>query len=260
LLKLGRLYNISLENPEEIANAFNNYYIKITTKLNNKASMMLNNLKLDDIEPIVTIPVSEVEVRSIIKSIKSKGTSGYEGISSKILKQCASTVIKPLTYICNLSLTIGTFLERCKPAIVTPIYKKGNHSEMTCILTTNYLEGPRKSYAQQIVSAHCLKQVVNSLQFGFQKNVRIEDAIFFLLDNILTPLDHHKRVGGIFCDLTKAFDCVNHDILLHKLQYYGVRGNSLSWFKSYLAKKKRSRRFAYQLTFLIRKHPLAGKR
>ena len=75
-------------------------------------------------------------------------------------------------------------------------------------------------------------------QFGFQKKVCIEDAIFFLLDNIITPLDHRKCVGGIFCDLTKAFDCVNHDILLHKLQYYGVRGNSLLWFKSYLANRK----------------------
>jgi hypothetical protein len=91
---------------------------------------MLNNLKLDDIEPMVTIPVSEVEVRSIIKSLKSKGTPGYDGISSKILKQCASTVIKPLTYICNLSLITETSPERCKLAIVRPIYKKGNHSEM----------------------------------------------------------------------------------------------------------------------------------
>jgi len=86
-----------------------------------KASMMLNNLKLDNIEPMVTIPVTEAEVRSIIKSLKSKGTSGYDGISSKILKQCASTVIKPLIYMCNLSLTTGTFPERCKPAIVRPI-------------------------------------------------------------------------------------------------------------------------------------------
>jgi len=71
--------------------------------------MMLHNLKLDDIKPMVTIPVTEVEVRSIIKSLKSKGMSGYDGISSKILKQCARTVIKPLTYICNLSLTTGLF-------------------------------------------------------------------------------------------------------------------------------------------------------
>ena len=92
--------------------------------------MLLNNLKLEDIESMVTIPVSEVEVMSIIKSLKSKETSGYDGISSKILKQCASTVIKPLTFICNLSLTTGTFPERCKLAIVRPIYKKGNQTEM----------------------------------------------------------------------------------------------------------------------------------
>jgi hypothetical protein len=79
--------------------------MNITTKLNNKhsdgkkACMMLNNLKLDGIEPMVTIPVSEADVSSIIKSLKSKEISGYDGISSKILKQCASTVIKPLTYI-----------------------------------------------------------------------------------------------------------------------------------------------------------------
>jgi hypothetical protein len=79
---------------------------------------------------MVTIPVSEVEVMSIIKSIKSKETSGYDGISRKILKQCANTIIKPLTYICNLSLTTGTFPERCKLAIVIPIYKKGNHAEL----------------------------------------------------------------------------------------------------------------------------------
>ena len=45
-------------------------------------------------------------------------------------------------------------------------------------------------------------------------------------------------MGGIFCDLSKAFDCSNHDNLLNKFQYYGVRGNSLSWFKPYLAKRK----------------------
>jgi hypothetical protein len=131
-----KIDNVSIGNSGEIANAFNNYYIKITPKLNNKhsngkkASMMLNSLKLDGIEPMVTIPVSEVEVRSIIKSLKLKGISGYYGITSKTLKQCASTVIKPLTYICNLSLTTGTFPKRCKPAIVRPIYKKGNHSEI----------------------------------------------------------------------------------------------------------------------------------
>jgi hypothetical protein len=75
-------------------------------------------------------------------------------------------------------------------------------------------------------------------QFGFQKKVCIEDAIFFLLDNILTSLDQRKSVGGIFCDPSKVFDCVNHNILLNKLRYYGVRGPYFAWFKSYLANRK----------------------
>ena len=239
--------NVLLQNPKEIANAFNNYYVNITTKLNikhsdvHKASMLLNNLKLGKTEQMVTIPITEVEVMNIIKSLKSKGTSGYDGISSKILKQCVHTVIKPFTYICNLSLTTGVFPERCKPAIIRPIYKKGDHSEINNYRPISLL--PTISNILEKVLLNRLSQhfesnnLLTSSQYGFWKNVHIDDAIFFLLD-IIIPLDQHKCMGGIFCDLTKAFDCVDHDILLNKLQYYGVRGVCLSWFQSYLAKRK----------------------
>jgi len=80
--------------------------------------------------------------------------------------------------------------------------------------------------------------ILTSAQFGFQKDVHIDDAVFSLLNNIITLLDQRKHVGGIFCDLTKAFDCVNHKILLNKLHYYGIRGTCFSWFKSHLENKK----------------------
>jgi hypothetical protein len=75
-------------------------------------------------------------------------------------------------------------------------------------------------------------------QFGFRKGVHIENAIFTLIDNILTSLNQQQQVGGIFCDLTKAFDCVNHNVLLNKLHYNGIRGKCHCWFKSHLENRK----------------------
>jgi hypothetical protein len=80
--------------------------------------------------------------------------------------------------------------------------------------------------------------ILTTAQFGFQKDVHINDAVFSLLNNILNSLDQRKHVGGIFCDLTIVFHCVNHKILLNKLQYYGIRGTCLSCFKSYLENRK----------------------
>jgi hypothetical protein len=73
--------------------------------------------------------------------------------------------------------------------------------------------------------------ILTPAQFGFRKDIHINDAVFSLLKNILNSLDQRKHVGGIFCDLTKAFDCVTYKILLNKLKYYGIRGTCLSWFK-----------------------------
>jgi len=189
-----------------------------------------------------TIPVSEAEVNSIIKSLNPKNTAGYDGISRKILKQCAHLISKPLTYICNSSLTTGIFPERCKFAIVRPIYKKGGRNEMN-----NYRPISLLTTSSKILETIMYKRLVQHLesnnklttaQFGFQKDVHIEDAVFFLLNNIITLLDQRQHVGGILCDLTKAFNCVNHNTLLNKLHYYGIRGTCFSWFKSYLENRR----------------------
>ena len=75
-------------------------------------------------------------------------------------------------------------------------------------------------------------------QYGFRKGISIDNAIFNLTDKILTSLDHRQQVGGIFCDFSKAFDCMDHDILLDKMHYYGVQGISHQWFRSYLENRK----------------------
>ena len=148
----------------------------------------------------------------------------------------------PLTFIINCSLTTGIFPERCKLAIVRPIHKNGNKNEMNnyrpiSLLTTISKIFERVMY-NRLVHHFESNNYLTTVQYGFQKELHIENAVFSLLNRITTLLDKRQHVGGIFCDLTKAFDCVNHNILLHKLQYYGIKGNSLSWIKSYLGNRK----------------------
>jgi hypothetical protein len=133
-------------------------------------------------------------------------------------------------------------LLRCKLAVIRPIYKKGRsddlHNYRPISLLTAISKILETIMLRRLVQHLDTNKILTSVQFGFRKDANINDAIFFLLNNILISLDQHKHVGGIFCDLTKAFDCVNHKILLTKLHYYSVRGLCLSWFKYYLENRK----------------------
>jgi len=113
-----------LSDNKEIANAFNKFYIQVAKNLINEltstyiASLLLRKIKFDNITEMKVIPFSEVEIKYTVISLVSENSAGYDGISNKILKHFMNCINKPLTYICNLSLTTGIFLERCKCAIV----------------------------------------------------------------------------------------------------------------------------------------------
>jgi len=76
--------------------------------------------------------------------------------------------------------------------------------------------------------------VLNKHQYGFQSEVSTENALYILLNEILTALNNKQMVGGIFCGLHKAFDCINHAVLLEKMKFYGVSGKFYNLVKSYL--------------------------
>ena len=76
------------------------------------------------------------------------------------------------------------------------------------------------------------------MQFGFRTGSSTTHALVSIVENIRTTLDNNKFGCGIFIDLKKAFDTVNHDILLEKLEHYGIRGTAAQWFKSYLTERR----------------------
>jgi hypothetical protein len=76
--------------------------------------------------------------------------------------------------------------------------------------------------------------ILSNEQFGFRHALSTENASYHLINNILTALNNKLLVRGIFCDLHKAFDSVNYDILLFKMEFYGILGTSYKLIKSYL--------------------------
>ena len=106
-----------------------------------------------------------------------------------------------------------------------------------CRVRVLFDSGSNKSFVTTSVK-ECINPKSNSLQFGFQENHSIDHALVSLTEAIRNTLDNKRFGCGIFIDLQKAFDTVNHEILLSKLEHYGVRGCALEWFRSYLSDRK----------------------
>ena len=136
----------------------------------------------------------------------------------------------------------GVFPSQLKLAKVIPVHKKGNKNDITnyrpiSILScfSKIFETVIKSRLNKFLSAHNL---ISSSQHGFQKNKCTETALFDFVSNISATLNNRKPVIGLFIDLSKAFDTLDHKLLLHKLYNYGVRGVAHKWVSSYLKDRR----------------------
>ena len=99
---------------------------------------------------------------------------------------------------------------------------------------------PRVLYAQTTIHiSNCMQYILlNTNQFGFRKKYNTVDAITKFISDATQYLDQKDSILAIYCDLSKAFDTIDHSVLLKKLQYYGIRGQALEWFRSYLSNRK----------------------
>ena len=149
---------------------------------------------------------------------------------------------KAITLIVNQSFNTGIFPDKLKYAKVIPIYKKGDNTKLDkyrpiSILPTvsNILE---KVIFDQLYAHFHQNNLLYSSQYGFKKKHSTELAVLELVDRITQELDKGHTPINIFLDLSKAFDTLDHDILLHKLSYYGIKNSALDLFKSYLSNRK----------------------
>lgn len=233
-----------------IANAFNDYYIKMGDKLNSEQNVKSTTSPLiyltkhfkNDFPKIQTVRTKPNEIKNIIKKLKVKNSCGYDGLSSKIVKYCTSELCRPLSTICNNILGTGIFPDRLKFAMVFPLYKKGDKYKMgnyrPISLLTTFSKIFEKVIYKRIYNHINKLKILSPMQFGFQTQLTTSNATYSLTHNILKSLDVKEYVVSIFFDLAKAFDCVDHEILLNKVQFYGIKGKFFNLIKSYLGNRQ----------------------
>ena len=233
--------------PTEIANGFNKYFTNIGPSLSKdipstqiKAADFLSHSTT--LNSLYLYPATPPEIATIIKQMKPKTSTGHDNISPKLLKSIDDTIALPLTYIANLSMSTGIFPNRMKIAKVITIYKSDdrrlfkNYRPISILPTfSKILERLVYNRLYKFLKTHNL---LSNSQYGFIKNLSTEQAILELQDSVVKSLAKKQYTIGIFLDLTKAFDSLDHCILISKLHHLGIRGLALNWFKNYLSNRK----------------------
>ncbi|XP_050299165.1 probable RNA-directed DNA polymerase from transposon BS isoform X1 [Anthonomus grandis grandis] len=189
-------------------------------------------------------PVVLPELCSSIREIKNKGSSGIDGLTLKMFSNLPECTLCHLITLINQSFQKGVFPNCLKLAIIIPLHKGGDKDQSSNyrpIALLHTLSKIIESLVRKRLQSFLLKyKILTSHQFGFLNNKCTNDAMFSLFNNVYSSLNNQHPTATIFCDFSKAFDCVNHDILLKKLQYYGFREAPFEWFKSYLSNRSQA--------------------
>ena len=182
---------------------------------------------------------TEAEVNDTIMSLQTGKSSD---IPIGVIKKAAPILSTILTWHFNYLMEIGKFPDELKLGKITPIFKKDNEELLENYRPVSTLPIFGKIFEKIIYSRFysyfLSKGILHDRQFGFRKYHSTSHALNYSIDQIKECLTQGDHVLGIFIDLSKAFDTIDHDILLQKLQHYGIRGNSLRLIKSYLSNRK----------------------
>ena len=231
--------NVVSSRPEE----FNNFFSNIGNQLESQLPIMNESQQsnYNCYNNFFLKPVTDVELDKIISNLKVV-RSDLNTIPITLFKQIRQHILYPLKKIINLSFVKGTFPEALKIARITPIYKKGDvndPSNYRPISSLHYISKILEKCVVNRLTSFCDKfHIMAKNQFGFQKGKSTCDAILNLTETIHEALENKKFNFTLMFDIKKAFDSVNHTILLKKLYGYGIRGTPLDWFKSYLSDRQ----------------------
>ena len=243
---LNSLENEKGQNSDKnIANGLNYYFTNVGSNLAKKFSTerlpLCNEIMNETPHNFQFAPIEEDELLTLLETLNTNKATGSDNISAKVIKLNAKVLVKPLWVIFNKSIQTGTFPSKMKHARINPVHKSGSINS-----AENYRPISILPIFSKIFEKLINKQIMNYLetnklleqnQYGFRSNRGTADVLTEFTNNTLTAFNNGNSVLGIFVDFSKAFDTVNHVILLMKLKKIGFNELVLSWFNSYLTKR-----------------------
>ena len=239
-----------ISDRSHICESFNDYFssIGIQTSKNVPKSdksfssympnQSRNSMYLEPIEPQTVLEATN--------KLKTKLSSGHDNISTKLIKETINQTLEPLTHIINRSFETGVVPQDMKIAKVIPIFKAGDDTLMKNYRPISLLPAfskilERIMYNKLMGFLNC-NNILYKHQYGFRaKHSTIHPILHFLnhcAESSNKP--NPEYTSAIFCDLSKAFDVIDHSILINKLRCYGIRGIVNDWIANYLANRKQS--------------------
>ena len=234
-------------DPKTTSEEFNKHFSTIADKIRETINVADNDnfnrtLRNSPINSLFFEPIQPDEIKKIINSLKPRA-NGPVSIPTKILKTVLAQISEILARIFNISLVTGSFFTALKTAKVIPVFKnKGSPHDVNNYRPISLLSNIDKIF-EKLIKSRLVdfldeNKIIFKNQFGFRNKHSTTHALINLTEQIRSNIDKGLYTCGVFIDLQKAFDTVDHEILLAKLHHYGVRGLSNQWFRSYLSNRQ----------------------
>ena len=242
---------VLITEPDKVCNVFNNFYVNVANDIGQDAGNYKDDfsdhpsiLAINDVykstEPSFTFKhVKEAAVCKYINALNPKKAAGHDGISSKLLKLCSTQLTPHITSLINHTIENHYFPDTLKMANVTPVFKKENHLDKSKYRPVSILPSLSKVYEKVIadqLNEH-MDCIFSKMLSAYRKGRSCQHVLIDLIEEWRSKLDIKNYVGAVLMDLSKAFDCLPHDLLMAKLKAYGLGDDALGLISSYLKQR-----------------------
>ena len=242
--KIGPLFNSEgklTAKSKEMAEILSQQYVNVFSKPSARQESNNNNSQSNSMPPIV---ISEELFIKAIDELSPTAAPGPDGFPAILLKNCKTALAKPLVILWTKSIEKGVVPDLLKKSLITPIHKGGSRSAAAnyrpISLTSHIIKIFEKIMRQHIVKFMSQNNLFNSNQHGFRAGRSCLSQLLEQFDIILDILDAGANADVVYLDFAKAFDKVDHKIVLSKMRSMGIAGKIYEWIESFLLNRYQS--------------------